>query len=1098
MAAKSHLLPDDAKLIEATASILERHESVELEANIRAAVVHFLATTGLADRNDIKEEDDRIDIQSEHLIIETKQRIGTGIEPSRDHVSQLDGYIGEAKAAGKPDRLGVLTDGKHWVLRLPNISEVHTTPPYAFTLRNKDDGFRLYEWLQNETRIIEQSDRKPDEEEVRRSFGPGPRFENEIAALDSLYQAHRNSPTIAVKRQLWADLLTAALGISVAEEPDLDQLFLRHTYLSAIVGLAVQAAFGIDLREKSRLDAAKLLTGDAFRSETGVQGVIDSDFFAWPAEVGGEQWIVGLADRVARFDWADAEYDFARILYQSVVPAEDRRRLGEYYTPDWLAKAVVDEVVTDPLNQRVLDPSCGSGTFLYAAVQKYITAATAAHHPAERILDGLTQSVIGIDVHPVSVHLARATWVLAAREIIAEAGRDTLTVPVYLGDSLQLRTDSGSLFAQDHVSITVAATEGTGGKGDERDRGKAKDKKGGSERRLNFPKALVAQPDWFDRVMISLSHAIARGQDPLTTLDDNDIPKGDPDRDLLEDTAKTLQDLHAEGRNHIWAYYTRNLVRPIWLASDEGKVDAIVGNPPWLTYSKTDATIRSELERQSKNDYMIWVGGKFATHQDIAGLFYTRCVDLYLKNGGSAGMVLPHSALVAGQYKKWRSGNWGGVFADFAGKMSWDLEQIDPNTFFPVASCVIFTNRRKEHREHPRSFGEKALCWLGKLEEIESGTRKYREIVLANASSSEFASPYAEEARQGATIVPRLLHFVEVQESAVSLVKGIVKISPQRSSQEKKPWKNLQPAELINMSIEEEHIWNIHMGETVAPYVLLEPRKAVLPVRHGENLEESKADEAKICGIKAGSMGIRMRERWRIINGLWDEHKGPNSKLDLVDRLDYVGNLSAQLDDPVSIRLLYTTSGRPTATVLYSLESSDRKGNEQISTDNSSSEANFSGESSSQNTKETVVSSEACDFNTLSTTLVDTSLYWIICQTLGEAYYLAAIINSDTLAETVNKFTIPNWAGKTRHLHKHLWRLPIPTYDFNNTLHTDLAALGSQLATEAAIQLADLQIARASDNKSTSVIVARRELRQWLSAHPLAQQVEQLVARLIS
>ena len=1080
LAAESHLQPDNAKLIEATASILERHESVELEANIRAAVVHFLATTGLAERNDIKEEDDRIDIQSERLIIETKQRIGTGIEPDQKNIKQLDGYIGEAKAAGKPDRLGVLTDGKHWVLRLPNIREVHTAPPYAFTLRSEDDGFRLYEWLQNETRVIEQSDRKPDEEEVRRSFGPGPRFENEIAALAKLYQVHRNSPTIAVKRQLWADLLTAALGISVAEEPDLDQLFLRHTYLSAIVGLAVQAAFGIDLREKARLDAAKLLAGDAFRSETGVQGVIDSDFFAWPAEVGGEQWIVGLADRVARFDWADAEYDFARILYQSVVPAEDRRRLGEYYTPDWLAKAVVEEVVTDPLTQRVLDPSCGSGTFLYAAVQKYITEAKAANHPPERILDGLTQSVIGIDVHPVSVHLARATWVLAAREIIAEAGRDTLTVPVYLGDSLQLRTDSGSLFAQDHVSITVAAAGG-----------------GAAERRLNFPKSLVAQPDWFDRVMIDLSHAIANGQDPMIVLDDNDISKGDPDRDLLEDTAKTLQDLHSEGRNHIWAYYTRNLVRPIWLASDEGKVDAIVGNPPWLTYSKTDATIRSELERQSKNDYMIWVGGKFATHQDIAGLFYARCVDLYLKSGGSAGMVLPHSALVAGQYKKWRNGNWGGVFVDFSEKMPWDLEQIDPNTFFPVASCVIFTNRRKEHEEHPRSFGEKALCWLGKLKEIESGAREYREIVLANASGSEFASPYAEEARQGATIVPRLLHFVEVQESAVSLVKDIVNVSPQRSSQEKKPWKNLQPSELINMSIEKEHIWNIHLGETVAPYVLLEPRKAVLPVRHGENFEEPKADKAAICGVNASAMEVRMRERWRIVNDIWDENKSPNNKLDLLGNIDYMGKLNSQLEVLGSIRLLYTTSGRPTAAVMHSSESSESKSNQPISADNSSSGTNLSSESCNQNTREVVELSETHDFNTLSTTLADTSLYWIICNTLEEAYYLVAIINSDSLAETVNKFTIPNWAGKTRHLHKHLWRLPIPAYDSNNTLHTDLAALGGQLATEAAIQLTDLQTARAADNKSTSVIVARRQLRQWLSTHPPAQQVEQLVAQLL-
>lgn len=1038
LATKSHLLPDDAKLIEATASILERHESVELEANIRAAVVHFLATTRLAERNDIKEEDDRIDIQSEHLIIETKQRIGTGIEPDPKNIKQLDGYIGEAKAADKPDRLGVLTDGKHWVLRLPNIREVHTTPPYAFTLRNKDDGFRLYEWLQNETRIIEQSDRKPDEEEVRRSFGPGPRFENEIAALDSLYQDHRDSPTIAVKRQLWADLLTAALGISVAEEPDLDQLFLRHTYLSAIVGLAVQAAFSIDLREKSRLDAAKLLTGDAFRSETGVQGVIDSDFFAWPAEVGGEQWIVGLADRVARFDWADAEYDFARILYQSVVPAEDRRRLGEYYTPDWLAKAVVDEVVTDPLTQRVLDPSCGSGTFLYAAVQKYITAAESDRHPPERILDGLTQSVIGIDVHPVSVHLARATWVLAAREIIAEAGRDTLTVPVYLGDSLQLRTDSGSLFAQDHVSITVAATEGE------------------AERRLNFPKSLVAQPDWFDRVMISLSQAIESEQDPMTVLDDNDIPQGDPDRDLLEDTAKTLQDLHSEGRNHIWAYYTRNLVRPIWLASDEGKVDAIVGNPPWLTYNKTQATIRTELERQSKNDYKIWAGGRYATHQDIAGMFYIRCVDLYLKDEGNIGMVLPHSALAAGQYKKWREGNGGGVLLDLSERMPWDLEKIEPNTFFPIASCVVFAKRVSEHS---RSLGGKAQLWVGKLEELEAnGICEMNEIDLADSSSDSFASPYADRARQGATIVPRVLYFVDVQESATALTPGIKKVSPQRSSQEKEPWKSLHDAELIDAPIEAEHIWDIHLGETVAPYVLLEPRKAVLPVRHGEKLatpkERKKLAESNVetmCGLEPSSMEPRMRARWLATNDLWDEYKRSNNKLDLVGRLDYMGNLSAQLGRFAPFRLLYTSAGRPTATVLA-------KTNE----------------------------------------LIDYKLFWIDCEILEEAHYLAAIINSDTLEQAVQKFTTPNWAGKTRDLQKHLWRLPIPTYDPADPDQATLAELGSQLATEASTHLATIRTTRAASNKPTSITVARRELRQWLSTHPLAQQVEQLVDRLIN
>ena len=98
-----------------------------------------------------------------------------------------------------------------------------------------------------------------------------------------------------------------------------------------------------------------------------------------------------------------------------------------------------------------------------------------------------------------------------------------------------------------------------------------------------------------------------------------------------------MQRLHAEGRNHIWAYYTRNLVRPVALS--RSKVDVIVGNPPWLIYRNTASTLRTELERQSKDLYGIWVGGKHANHQDISSLFFARCVDLYLKDSGVIGMV---------------------------------------------------------------------------------------------------------------------------------------------------------------------------------------------------------------------------------------------------------------------------------------------------------------------------------------------------------------------------------------------------------------------------------------------------------------------------
>ena len=823
--------PDSPRLRESARLMLRRHEEVAPEADVRSAIADFLVTTGLAARDEIRMEQDRIDLQTGDFVIEVKKRIGTGINPNPKWVSQLDGYLRERAQAGERERLGVLTDGRYWILRQSGIEEVRTAAPYGFEIPDADVAYRLYEWLRNESRMFEASGLPPTEDEVRRSFGEGPRLEMELAGLEQLYRAERDNPTVSVKRELWRQLLTAALGVVVDEEEDLDRQFLRHTYLSVVVGMAVQAAFGIDIRKQAVRDVRRLMTGEAFFTETGLRGVVESDFFAWPAEVGGEQWLTDLAGRVSRFDWRATESDVARILYQSVVPAADRKRLGEYYTPDWLAREIVDAAVTNPLEQRVLDPSCGSGTFLFAAVRKYVEAARAAGRAPEQSVDGLQRAVTGVDVHPVAVHLARATWTLAARDVIAEldSGAEDVTIPVYLGDSLQLRADTQSLLGGLNVSIDVEGDPETGG----------------ATSRLEFPRALVEQADWFDGLMYRIGEAIEAGQNPLMSLDDAGIPPG-PERNTLENTISRLVGFHAAGRDHIWAYYTRNLVRPAWLSSEDGRVDVIVGNPPWLTYSRTDATLRTELERQSKQIYGVWAGGRYAPHQDIAGLFYTRCVDLYLRHGGTAAMVLPHSALQTGQYGRWREGAWApqpkslaarrrgassapmspGTSADLSVREPWDLEKIEPNTFFPVPACVVFA--RKVSSDAARPLGGQADVWRGRA----GGPFIRTAAPLTDTGDSDFASPYAEVARQGATIVPRVLFFVNVAESQTAIAKGIVNVSPRRGSKDKAPWKDLRLHEL-DTSIEKDHIWAVHLGETVAPFLLLEPRRAVLPIQRG-------------------------------------------------------------------------------------------------------------------------------------------------------------------------------------------------------------------------------------------------------------------------
>ena len=668
------------------AAILQRHDSGEPEANITSAVRDFLTQTELAKSDEIVEENPpsdasrrAVDLTALDTFIEVKRRVGNmqaGFNPDPEYVRQLDDYLALSANEGKGVRTGILTDGRHWLLRWHGAGAVNTSSPYGFTLQDADGWLPLYEWLRD-TALVSLENIPPTRENIEQHLGPNsPSYRRDIDALKSLYAQSSQHETVKVKRRLWHDLLRAALGEIARDDTQMDDLFVRHTYLTAVIGMVVQASFGIDIRQLAATDSADLLYGRQFRNATGLQGVVESDFFAWPAEVGGLRLLATMARRVARFNWQnpDTPSDIAALLYETVIPPDERRTLGEYYTPQWLAKAMTRELVTDPLNQRALDPACGSGTFIAEAISNFIEAANNTGMDKSEIFGRLRDSVIGIDIHPVAVHLARAAYVLAARTAIANAAYTSITVPIYMGDALQLRYRSGDLFAEREITIQVNDEDNT---------------------ELAFPISLVERPDTFDALMGDVAEYIESGGNPMFALDDHHITDKH-ERAMLQETVATMQRLHDEGRNHIWAYYTRNMARPVALS--RAKVDVIIGNPPWINYNQTVDILRTELERHSRNTYGIWTGGRYASNQDVAGLFYARSADLYLEAGGVIGMVLPHSALQAGQYRKWRTGAWRGsqgtrtLSVDFAYKTAWDLERLQPNTFFPVPSCVIFAN----------------------------------------------------------------------------------------------------------------------------------------------------------------------------------------------------------------------------------------------------------------------------------------------------------------------------------------------------------------------------------------------------------------------
>ena len=384
---------------------------------------------------------------------------------------------------------------------------------------------------------------------------------------------------------------------------------------------------------------------------------------------------------------------------------------------------------------------------------------------------------------------------------------------------------------------------------------------------------------------------------------------------------------------------------------------------------------------------------------------------------------------------------------DFGHKTAWDLEGLVPNTFFPVPASVVFAQRVGEgDKATPTPLAGEVERWLGK-----AGAADVRRVPVAITDTSVGGgSPYGGHSRQGAVIVPRCLFFVEETENPAAIQAGqTVTVNPRRGSQDKEPWRSLELAAISEQTIEAAHVFDVHLGESLVPYATLDPLKAVLPFKQGDH--SLPADTSGVGGINLGALGQRMRDRWRTVSRLWEANRAEANKMDLLGQLDYYAKLSAQLEwrrNPIGrpFRVAYTKSGEPTAALLDD-----------------------------------------------DTAVVDHLLFWIVCKDLPEAQYLLAVINSGALAEAVNKYTTPNWAGKTRDLHKHLWRLPIPEFDPANGLHVEVSQAGRAAADGAAQRLAQLR----QERDRVTVTIARRELRQWLRQSAEGKAVEDAVGRLL-
>ena len=75
------------------------------------------------------------------------------------------------------------------------------------------------------------------------------------------------------------------------------------------------------------------------------------------------------------------------------------------------------------LDKRVLDPACGSGTFLVLAIKEMRNYAE-EHFVTDKskLLRKIVGNVVGIDLNPLAVLAARANYVIALGDLIRYRG----------------------------------------------------------------------------------------------------------------------------------------------------------------------------------------------------------------------------------------------------------------------------------------------------------------------------------------------------------------------------------------------------------------------------------------------------------------------------------------------------------------------------------------------------------------------------------------------------------------------------------------------------------------------------------------------------
>jgi len=967
-----------------------------------------------------------------NLVIEFERDLaktrGEAEEQLRRYVACLWSQEGPGKRA---PYLCIATDGVRFAVYSPTIQDRVTLDvnPEDVRLEPLEEvdlsGLKpqeVYFWL--DRYFLRREILSPKTENIVKDFGlRSHAFQVASQTLLSLWNRLKGEPEFSVVYEGWEKYLLIVYGTSVADE----ELFIRHTYLATLAKLMAWSRLTEVETSPDRDQVLSVLEGQFFTRQAGIENFLEEDFFSWiarkrgvspnhmrecvsegsallreqtgsplvweDAREAGVETARMLLSLLQNYNLRELSEDVLKSLYQELVDPRTRHDLGEYYTPDWLAHRMVQRLLDESPEGTLLDPACGSGTFLYLAVREKKERLGDSARTLSHILD----SVVGVDIHPLAVIVAKTNYILALGDLLKRK-RGRVSIPIYLSDTIRLPERWADTPMADYEVEIDGQT-------------------------IYLPQALLESPEFYDEAIEAAREFAVQnvGRQPTKEQFANylraqhpNLLEGDVPVHKLFVISKALRRLIESRRDTIWAFVLKNIYKPLFL---KGRFDFVVGNPPWLSFRYAEPRYQEFLKEQITKTYGLLSGrGELITHMELATLFFLRAADLYLRDGGTIAFVLPRSLFSADQHDDLRQGNFKGV--DLRFEEVWDLEGVDP--LFNVPSCVLFAEKESGAKLVYPIPGQTLSGELGRRnaalkEAKESLAVEEVRFALSKVAKRSFwstaaavqvrrASYYKEHFRQGATIVPRSFWFVEVTPSPLGFNPSLppLETAERAKEQAKDAYKGL----VLKGNVESRFLYATLLSTDLLPFGHLDYRLVVLPIEpSGEGYELIAAEEARKRGFfhLAGWLEEVERE--------WGKRRSAKAeRIDALEWLDYRRKLTSQ-NPQAHYKVMYPDVNRVMLSSVVHIP-------------------------------ETFTMAIGQQEMSLTNFIVECGLYCFETDDADHAYYLCAVLNSSVLDRQLAPFRRRRQKAQP-HVHKKIFDVaPIPQFDPSRKEHLRLAELG--------------------------------------------------------